>query len=131
MIDEKILATILTGEGLATYDETGNAGNIFISKSPEILQNDIDYLLMKTGGSRVIRKLTGAKDSFITIYARGKSFEEVSEKMETMASTLLNKSYKIDNHFVENIFVQSEPQWLSTDDNGHYLFDMTLNLTII
>ena len=131
MTDEKILATILTGEGLATYDETGNAGNIFISKSPETLQNDIDYLLMKTGGGRVIRKLTGAKNSFITIYARGKSYELISESLDKICSTLLNKSYKIEYHFVENIFVQSEPSWLSTDDNGNHLFNTTLILTII
>lgn len=131
MTDEKILAKILMKENLAIYDETGDTGNIFIAESPEILQNEIDYTIRKTGGRRVIRKLTGAREVYITIYSRGKDFEQISERLEAIASKLLNREYEVEGYFVENVFVYSEPQWLETDDNGNYLFNMTLTLTII
>ena len=131
MTDERILAEILMEEELGIYDEEGISGNIFIGETPIDLQNEIDLTIRKTGGSRVIRKLTGAKNSYLTIYAKGNNYELVSEKLETIGSILLNKAYNIDKYFIENVFVFSEPQWILTDDNGTYLFDMTLTLTII
>ena len=131
MTDERILAEILMEEELGIYDEEGVSGNIFIGETPINLQNEIDLTIRKTGGSRVIRKLTGAKNSYLTIYAKGNNYELVSEKLETIGSILLNKAYNIDKYFIENVFVFSEPQWILTDDNGTYLFDMTLTLTII
>lgn len=131
MTDERILAEIFMIEELGTYSEDDDSGNIFIGNTPLNLQNEVDYTLRKTGGKRVIKKLTGAKQSYITIYAQGKDFELVSGKLEAICSKLLNASYVIDDIFVENVFVFSEPQWLLTDDNDVHLFDCTLNLTII
>lgn len=131
MTDERILAEILVLEELGTYSEDDNSGNIFIGDTPLNLQNDVDYTIKKTGGTRVIKKLTGARKSFMTIYAQGNDYELVSGKLEAICSKLLNNSYVIDGNFIENVFVFSEPQWLLTDDNGVYLFDCTLNITII
>lgn len=130
MIDEKILAIILQNEELGKFDEKGDKGNIFLGETPIILQNEIDYTIKKTGGSRVIRKLTGAKNSYITIYARSKNYELVNEKLDEICSKLLNMSYIIDNYYIENIFTFSEPAWLSKDDDNIYLFNTTLVMTI-
>lgn len=131
MTDEKLLARIFEIENLGKYDEDGDTGNIFIGFTPETLQNDIDYSFRKSGGSRVIKKLTGARQIYITIYARGSDYDLISEKLENICSTLLNKEYKIDDYFIENVFVFSEPTWVLKDDDNIHLFNMTLTLTII
>jgi hypothetical protein len=130
MIDEKLLAIILDREGVGKFDEKGDKGNIFIGDTPTILQNDIDISIKKSGGSRVIKKLTGAKNSYIVVYARGRDYELVNKTLDEIGNKILNKSYVIEDYYIENSFVFSEPSWLEKDDDNIYLFNMTILLTI-
>lgn len=130
MIDEKLLAIILDREGIGKFDEKGDKGNIFIGDTPIMLQNDIDISIKKSGGSRVIKKLTGAKNSYIVVYARGRDYELVNKTLDEIGNKILNKSYVIEDYYIENSFVFSEPSWLEKDDDNIYLFNMTILLTI-